>query len=407
MKFILLNSPANPPLFGTIRRSCTERWNELADIQPVVSARVPREKTLSLPDCAGWITPVLSKEVRALTRNRPFPIVNYSNHYGACADAVNVLLDENEIASLAAEHLTGRGYRSFAYTGFAKVPGFPRERGAYFRGFLNARGFDAREHYLDPPPTEHPLEHEEAFQSEVRELVRSWTVPTGIFAANDELAGRILRTLREDGRDGSPFHAVVGVDDRFFHGENGFDAARLTSVRPAFGALGRRAAEILHGAMADPVSRPPGSVVRISGALLVERESTCGFGMGHPVVNRMARWIRAAVNEGRSPSVAELARKFQLKPRAASALFANNASVSFREFTMRQRLVRAAHLLHEADLPIGEIAQRCGFGKQGDLNEAFQRHFHRTPGEFRRHGQGQGDPTAAAAPRPCAQAANR
>ncbi|MCC5806480.1 MAG: substrate-binding domain-containing protein [Opitutales bacterium] len=405
MKFILLHAPAAPLFLVPIRRNFSKRWNELAVIELAVSSHLPGEKTLTHPDCAGWIAPMFSKAARALAQSRRFPVVNLSNRFGPCAHAINVFLDEEEIAALAVEHLIERGYRSFAYIGFGKVPGFSRERGACFRKVLQSRGYEVREHYINPLPNPHPVEFGEAVHGEIRRLLRSWTAPTGIFAANDELAGRILRIRREDSSGHLPFHAVVGVDDRFHHGERDSYARHLTSVRPAFEALGRRAAEVLHEAMDDRSSRPPGSVVRVSGAVLIERESTCGFATGHPVVNEMARWIRAEVDEGRAPAVADLAREFQLKPRAASALFAKQASVSLREFTMGQRLTRAARLLLETDLRVGEIAQRCAFGKQGDLNDVFQRHFHRTPGEFRRHSRG--DTAAMTQARPCTAAPNR
>ena len=50
------------------------------------------------------------------------------------------------------------------------------------------------------------------------------------------------------------------------------------------------------------------------------------------------------------------------------------------------RLSHVRQLLLNTDMSLKEIAENCGFSGSVDVCRHFQKHFHTTPGEFRRHG---------------------
>lgn len=53
------------------------------------------------------------------------------------------------------------------------------------------------------------------------------------------------------------------------------------------------------------------------------------------------------------------------------------------KYLMDYRLQKAAELLTETDMPIGEIASRIGFGQQGYFGKRFKEKMGCSPGEYR------------------------
>ncbi len=385
MRFVLLIAPRAADFVDTIRRHFEGRWKEITDTALAVTTRPPDAATLDHPKCAGLALPCFDMRLCDLVADRPYPVVNFSCHFSPRPRAINVIPDNEEIGSLAAEHLLAKGYRSFAFSGMDAA--FSTARATGFQRRLARGKRSARKHtFHHPAYNPHPLEREQEVEESLSRCVGPDNGPTGIFAENDHHALKLLRAL-ESRPNGSPcMHGVIGVDDIHHFNPGVPDADRLTSIRPAFDRIGRRAAEVLAHSVRDPEAHPAGSVIHVGGAVLFERESTAGCATGNRLVNQMARWIEAEVEAGRAPSVSATAARFRLKTRAASALFTKASGTSLRDYTMRQRLLRASRLLVDTDLPIGEIAQSCAFSKQGDLNDLFHRRIGVPPGEFRRRG---------------------
>jgi AraC-like DNA-binding protein len=77
----------------------------------------------------------------------------------------------------------------------------------------------------------------------------------------------------------------------------------------------------------------------------------------------------------------DLARRFNLHPSYVSFLFTKIGGESFGAYVTRLRLDRAIELLR-GDLPIHEVARRCGFQDAGYFIKVFRKHFGSTPGRF-------------------------
>ena len=56
-----------------------------------------------------------------------------------------------------------------------------------------------------------------------------------------------------------------------------------------------------------------------------------------------------------------------------------------RDLMATMRIERAKHLLLETDLPVGEIAERFGYGRLAEFSRAFTRQVGRSPREFRQN----------------------
>jgi AraC family transcriptional activator of pyochelin receptor len=53
------------------------------------------------------------------------------------------------------------------------------------------------------------------------------------------------------------------------------------------------------------------------------------------------------------------------------------------QFLREQRMLLASGLLQENELPIKEIAARCGFSDVHNFSTAFRKHFHQAPAKYR------------------------
>jgi AraC-like DNA-binding protein len=67
-------------------------------------------------------------------------------------------------------------------------------------------------------------------------------------------------------------------------------------------------------------------------------------------------------------------------------LFKQSEGVSPAAYLLSLRMKRAAHLLQSTDLPVKQIAGRCGFADPNYFAKAFSHTYHVSPSEFRHSG---------------------
>ncbi len=85
-----------------------------------------------------------------------------------------------------------------------------------------------------------------------------------------------------------------------------------------------------------------------------------------------------------------LAGRLGVGERHLRRLFIKHLGASPVAVAQTRRVLLAKQLLHETDLPIGEIAHASGFGSVRRFNETFADLFARPPGALRREGRGAG-----------------
>lgn len=81
-------------------------------------------------------------------------------------------------------------------------------------------------------------------------------------------------------------------------------------------------------------------------------------------------------------NVTSLCRHFYLSESSLRRLFHENAHCSPLQYILQQRLQNAAVLLREGELPVFEIAQRCGFSSCSYFNRLFKKATGQTPGRY-------------------------
>lgn len=88
-------------------------------------------------------------------------------------------------------------------------------------------------------------------------------------------------------------------------------------------------------------------------------------------------------NYQRDISIEELASACGLNRSYFSKLFRDSMGESPQSFLMHYRMSRAAHLLQETRLPIGEVAVQVGYSNQLHFSQAFKNIYGVSPREYR------------------------
>ncbi|GAA1137194.1 transcriptional regulator GlxA family with amidase domain [Kitasatospora gansuensis] len=83
-------------------------------------------------------------------------------------------------------------------------------------------------------------------------------------------------------------------------------------------------------------------------------------------------------------TVGELARLATMSERSFARRFTETTGVPPLRWLSEQRVLAAQRLLEETDLPVDEIAVRCGFGSAVSLRPAFTRRVGVAPRDYRR-----------------------
>ena len=100
----------------------------------------------------------------------------------------------------------------------------------------------------------------------------------------------------------------------------------------------------------------------------------------------MMRQVKFYLTQNYSSSVSleQLARRFEISTANLSRLFRHEFGVGFSRYLTTLRLESAVALLNSTNLPVSEVALRCGFSTSGYFIRVFRKHFGATPKDYRR-----------------------
>ena len=283
-------------------------------------------------------------------------------------------MDNALIGQSVAEHFLNRGYRRFAaYT--LDTESFFRERVSNFVKRVEEAGAGCA---LLPAMGEESPEDWEDHQAKLMEWLSSLEKPIGIFAANDQLAVRLLDACRR-GQIAVPEEvAVVGCENEKTLCE--FSSPALTSVRFDGTTVGYLAAEkldrIMRGELDDghPLLVPPAGIE--------VRASSDEFVIEDPVVLKAAKRIRELAFTGLP--VGELCRHLRVSRSTLDRRMKAALGRGAKEEILRVRFREVNRLLQSTNLTIDVIAEQTGFTHPHYLQTAFRERFGITPGESRK-----------------------
>jgi LacI family transcriptional regulator len=292
----------------------------------------------------------------------------------------SVRADEEAIARLAAKHLLERGFRRFAYCGFAGL-NYSDIRCAAFCGFLRREGIEC-EIYTDVPQPagwNTMVLEEDGWRREPR--LQEWILrlpkPAGLMACNDIRGQQVLNACRNGGVAVPDELAVIGVDnDEVLC--NLADPP-LTSVAPNSERIGYEAAALLDRLMQGAV--PTAEPVYVAPTGIVTRRSTEVLAIEDHYVAGAVRYIRD--HAGECPTVGDLLKRVPVSHSALERRFIKVLGHSPKEEILRARLRLATQFLSQTELPLARIADRIGFEHPEYFSVIFKKKLGLTPRQYR------------------------
>lgn len=378
--FVCFMSEAKTPLTSAVEEAFLLRWRQISPVRAYYSSDYNPE-VISQADCLGWASFLSNSDHWEQVKQKSVPTVNFSNRHGALDWAVNVFMDDAEIGRIAAEKLRSLGYKNFAFIGI-EDHGYSKDREHGFVFELERTGHAAMIFNWDESHSNNPI----LFTEHRRQLTLAWldqlTRATGILAANDFAACTFIDLVKEVEPEALNRLAIIGVDNSKIG-----ESKNLSSILPNFVGMGFAIADEL-SAIAGVQSLEMGKIRRIAGARLIERATTKAVRDADPLISAVLRRITDIVKAGEAPRIELLSKEYSISRRTLLNRFRSATGQTLRDYCLRERLIRAAQLLRETEMNIAEIAQACGYAKQGELTVQFRRTTGLTPKTFRSEGRG-------------------
>ena len=288
--------------------------------------------------------------------------------------------DDREVARLAAEHLLERGFRHFAYCGFVGANYSDKRFHWFQQAVLQARATCSVYAPPNSPPHAQTIEHEKRGMLFEDHLIR-WLLdlpkPAGLMACNDIRGQQVLAACRRAGLLVPDEIAVVGVDNDEVLCE--LSDPPLTSVVPNTARIGYEAAVLLQELMSG---RKAPIQPRLVGPLgIATRSSTDVLAIPDRAISAVLRNIREHACEGMK--VASLLKIAAVSRTVFERRFTRWVGRSPKAEILRVQLARAKQLLAETDLPLPQVAERCGFNHSEYFNAIFRLKTGIPPGRYR------------------------
>ena len=284
-----------------------------------------------------------------------------------------VMSDARAVAEVALRELMRLDYGHFA---FVPHPGNYAWSDARGDAFAELVGKTQRTCDTFRPPPTHGSER--VFVAHLADWLGRLPTPCGIFAANDEVAEKIVVGCRRHGMRIPEDVALVGVDDVTYVCEN--SSPTISSVRQDFALAGRTAATLLQDMMDHPRRTWTPRLYTCGG--VVRRESTCFVRNGDRLVQAAIEFIRRHACEGIGPLdvVAELG----CSRRLADLRFTRAMDHTILDEIHAVRLARVKELLRNPRIDYASLPDFCGYNSLVDLRRVFRKRMGLTMGEYRK-----------------------
>ena len=271
-----------------------------------------------------------------------------------------VVHDSSKTATLAAHELLSLGFSDYAFVGNLQPRDWSDQRRDVFANTIETAGMSLS--VFQPDETENFDTLRERLKLWLAELPR----PCGLLAANDTTADVVLHVLRKIRVKVPEEIAVVGIDNDPLICEN--TTPTLTSVAPDFERSGYLAAEMLDARMND------GSVTdelrTFSAMQVIHRGSTRILKRRNDVIKKALEFIREKAADGISPR--DVIEQIGGSRRQTEYRFREFVGKSIGEEILAVRLETAKKLLADSSIPIGAVAERCGYSDDSLLRRAFK-----------------------------------
>ena len=354
--------------------------------QRALGAMPPR--WLTRRDWDGIISRPTTPALAGTFRRMRVPTVDL-NDLHAGLGLPRIRSDNAAIGRLAAAHLLDRGFRNFAFCGFAGET-WAAERRDGFAAAVRASGaapavYESRWRGPGTPAWD-------VDQERLTRWLRSLPLPVGLAACNDLRGQHVLEACRRAALAVPEHVAVIGVDNEELLCR--LCDPPLSTVVPNARRIGYVAAQLLDRLMAGARPPRPASEILIPPAGVVTRQSTDTLAVDDPDVRAALRFIRENACAG--IRVDDVLREVPISRSLLERRFRQAIGRSPHAEIRAVQVRRAAELLAETDVPLKRIAQLAGFAHMEYLSYFFKRATGESPRDYRRsHGLRHPHPSAA------------
>ena len=115
--------------------------------------------------------------------------------------------------------------------------------------------------------------------------------------------------------------------------------------------------------------------------LINEKECEPNISINHELMHRAKKYIETSFCE--HISTTDIAKSIDLSESRLRVLFAAVYGVSPHKYLTDVRISAAKEMLWDNDIPLLEIAEKCGFGSQQYFNDTFKKTVGISPGKYR------------------------
>ncbi len=288
---------------------------------------------------------------------------------------INVVIDNEAVGRIGAEHLLERGFRHFAYCGFEGIYWSDR-RGEGFEARIRQAGF--KTHVYRQPRSRDVQGLWEMEQPYLAEWLRDLPKPVGLMTCNDDRSQHVSETCNALRLHVPNDAAIIGVDNDEFVCEMANPA--LSSICLNAEVIGYRAAAALDAVMAG--RQPEDTTITGGPTYVVARKSTDIMLIDDVVIEKALRYIRQNTNE--PIQVIDVADSLGISRRNLEQRFRRTVGRSVHEQILFERVDRIMRLLVETHISISQIAHILNFSSTKQLDRVFTRYTRMTPSAYRR-----------------------
>ncbi len=328
------------------------------------------ERWLQQHPCDGIVTQNASPVMAGLFKHHGVLAVNVSAKLAEPA-LPTVVSDNHAAGRLAAEHLLTCGLRQFAAInmGLNGSLHFAELRLQGFRDRLREAGHSVLEaSFLNAAAHWNAAAQQLDTQSPHYQWLANLPKPIGLLAASHVVAPAVVRLCRAAAIRIPADVALVCVDEDLI--TCGSVSPSITSVGLNGLVVGFEAAHLLDRLIDGEAG--PAQRTLIPPVQLVARESTAVSPVQDRRVTQALAYIQAHCH--RQIYVEDIARHLGISRSALQHMFVVVNGRSLIEEINRARVKQAQHLLATTDIPMSQIASRCGFRRPQYFAKVFRTH---------------------------------
>ncbi|MBK1875916.1 AraC family transcriptional regulator [Pelagicoccus mobilis] len=305
---------------------------------------------------------------------RRIPII-YSPTTEPRPDVSNIIVDDEAVGALAAQHLYENGFRNFAFCGINTLFFWSRRR---CQGFCDkAHAYGQAAHVFDSPQGEEFLSWNKGF-SKLKDWLAALPAHTGIMVCTDDFALLVQEACIAIGRSVPDEIAIIGVGND----ESVCELATtpLSSVELNIKRAGYDAAK--HIADRLKQTPPPPTDIIIPPLGIAARRSTDAKETQDPVVSKAISYILKRINH--PIEVSDIVDQVHLSRRTLYDRFQRATGQTISNYIRNRRLEHFSKLLLETNLTVSEISYTMGYESDTNVARLFKKHYGLTPLAYRR-----------------------